>query len=872
MGTFILSDAEKRLFKGVEHGDSVEFGPNEEIRSEILRHIIIGLPLIRKGRVRSAASAVLGGSPREIRCRVTGVGISLKGGVIRERLRLDGAIGEQAEPISPLLFEGTHFEGGFSGRHAHFSHLGFRGCRFRDRPDDAAWPPTPTIDLTGAQFDNGLVLRDIGPEGNDDHLWIRAPDSRIAGPLDLSCSHLRAPRDDKARRLISEPPVAALDLTRAEIAGDLRMMTGFQSQGRIYCPGMRVQGDLRMSGAIITVEEEEGLKLRTARIDGMAVLSDRPNADEGDSNRRPFVCNGDIDLRAAEIGDDLHIQTEMLGGKLDCLDLTVGNDVLLYARVHGQVDLSGCRIGGTLDLSRLQIDREEEILRIEPESLLLCGGTIQRALRLVRDDFKEGGAIPRSEFEMNGMADLGGLSCETLEDDLGRLWKGADVIRMHNFIYRRTGSLPENQRKPQSNRIFGDWVLRNRADGNRPWRWFPGKLPPPEEDFRETWQVRRDWIYRQFDSDETKAARDDRGLSNSRHEIDEVDYHPQPFEQAIRVARAEGREGFATQFEMLKQRIEWRFFNQRVRWGLSVVGLLLAGLWLIVKVESIEWRIWTAITFAVTAIAMINTSKIHNFYRGLLAIADKRKDRDDGQPHPPHPVRRFTARVLTWVTYFFAPAILFIHGWREEPFYFLIALLIYGIVRLLGVFAHAVMRFGFGYMRRPINAICTLIAAFLLGWWGVDFANEEGMLVVDAEPVAALAGPEAPGSRQAPVFMGSLRATEGASLIRDIPCGHLISEPLYALDILIPLLDLREESRCEVRRTAERGNEPPEAAQMRGLGGVIQAVPALTVRNNGFWAVMKVLYAIAGWFIVSLSILTFAQSTRTHAEPPMEKG
>jgi len=33
---------------------------------------------------------------------------------------------------------------------------------------------------------------------------------------------------------------------------------------------------------------------------------------------------------------------------------------------------------------------------------------------------------------------------------------------------------------------------------------------------------------------------------------------------------------------------------------------------------------------------------------------------------------------------------------------------------------------------------------------------------------------------------------------------------------------------------------------------------------------VKALYAIAGWFIVSLSILTFAQVNKTHAEPPTE--
>jgi hypothetical protein len=816
------------------------------------------------------------------------VGISIRNGVIKGRLELDAATGEAGGPICPLRFDGTCFEGGFSGANAHFSRVGFLGCRFRDPgADPQAWPPIPTIDLSGARFAHGLLLRAIEPEDSArDCLWIRAPDTRIAGPLDLSCSHLRAPQDDKMRRLISDAPVAGLDLARAGIAGDVRLLTGFTCDGRVYCLGMHVQGDLRMSGATITVGEKEGLNLQGARIDGMAVLDNRPDVEEGGQHpKRPFVCSGAMKLRAAEIGDDLHIETESIGGSLDFLDITVGNDLLLYARIDGSVDLSGCRVGGTLDLSRLEISPAEGTDKEKPK-LLLCNGSIQRTLRLARDDFKEG-QCHRSEFSMGGTVDLSGLSCETLEDDLGELWKGDALIHMHNFSYRRTGSLPERRRKQQSNRIFGDWLLRNRADGNRPWRWLPRRWLPEPENFRENWQIRRDWIYQQFNSVETRRASRDLSLSRSRHEIHEEDYHPQPFEQAIRVARAEGRENFAIQFEMHKERVEWRFFNGKVRWGLSVVGILLAALWLVLKENSVEWRIWIGICLVLIIIAMINTSKIHNFYRNLLGCKDDRKnnrededckaqkereDREDSEARSKH-VRSFGARVLTWVTFFLAPGLLYIHGWRHTPFHFLVALLIYGVVRLLGVLAHAVMRFGFGYLRRPINAICTLIAAFVLGWWGVHVANSNEMLVVDAEPVATLVGSEAgePAAKAVPalLIMGSQRATERSSLVHNVPCDGLISEPLYALDILIPLLDLREESRCEVRRIPV-DKAPPKPNEMRGLSGVIEKLPDLTVRNNGFWAVMKVLYAILGWFIVSLAILTFAQVNKTHAEPSTE--
>lgn len=876
MGAINLTKDEDELVKAVEHGSRATFKHREPIRAEVLRHIILGLPLLR---IR------VGVRVREVPCARTGAGISIVGAVITDGpLELGGATGDDGGPLCPLEFEQCRFDGGFRAAHAHFSRLGLRNCQFRDLPDPPDPPgavpaqPVPTIDLAGAWFDSGVTLRAITPDRPADHLWIRAAGARIPGLLDLSLSVLVAPADDRARRMTSEPPVAAIDLERAEIGGDLRLLNGVTCTGRIHAPGLQVRGDVRLSGASIHIEEKEnkaeeeaGLNLQSARIGGMLILDDRrPAADRKTGELDRFSCNGAINLRAAEIGDDLHIEAGLTVGNLDFLDLTVGNDLLLYATVLRKADLSGCRIGGSLDLSRFTIKEE-------PGKLLLSNGVIQRRLRLVRDDYREEdpSAVHRSDFAMKGVVDLSGLTCDLLDDDVGTLWRPSTSIRMHNFIYRQTGSRPEEHKRKRSNRIVGDWVSRRRADGLWPWRWVPkGWLPG--QDFWESWQRRRNWIYQQFDSPAIAAAIADPSLSMSRHDIEEGDYHPQPFEQAIRVARAEGREDFATNIEILKQRLEWRFFNEKARWGLAIVGITLAALWLGIKRGSLEWGLWTGLSLAVTILAIINASKIHAFWKGLFphSVTDK------GELKPRGRGWAFLAIALTWAAYFIAPFLLYIHGWRHTPFYFLVALLIYCAVRFLSVFAHAVMRLFFGYLRRPVRAICTLLGAFLLGWWGVHVANGDGMLVVDAEPVASLVAPETPEPKtraepKAPpgeprmLYMGSETADD-RTFIRDVPCSHLISEPLYALDTLIPLLDLREESRCEVRRHPEEHRVPPAPDAMRGIAGVVAALPALTIHNNAFWQGMKVLYAIAGWFIVSLSILTFAQVNKTHAEPPTE--
>ena len=82
---------------------------------------------------------------------------------------------------------------------------------------------------------------------------------------------------------------------------------------------------------------------------------------------------------------------------------------------------------------------------------------------------------------------------------------------------------------------------------------------------------------------------------------------------------------------------------------------------------------------------------------------------------------------------------------------------------------------------------------------------------------------------------------------------------------VIPLIDLREENRCEVRRSAEPGREWPRPSDMK-LAELVDAIPAMTVDYHRFWWLMKAIYAIAGWFIVSLALLTFTQVNRTSGE------
>lgn len=480
-----------------------------------------------------------------------------------------------------------------------------------------------------------------------------------------------------------------------------------------------------------------------------------------------------------------------------------------------------------------------------------------------------------SGFSMQNRIDLSNLTCTTLEDRAGRLWGTRAKITMNHFTYRQAQWGPRTSESKRSHLLLRDRLLAFQAEWLWPFRkGFWADRLRERQDFWEPWQVRRNWIYQQYCEPPEEELAKPKRVTICRHRIEEEDYRPQPFEQAIRVARAEGREDFAINFEMLKQRIEWRLFNKWVRWWLGFLGIGLGALWLLgnYRDESgafglMQWL--TILVLALTLALMIGASSIHSIIRKIM-------------PWLPH----FGSRLLTWVVFFIPPGVLFLAaGWWSHPFPFLVALLIFIVVRWLSYIAYLVMRFGFGYMRRPVRAVGTLIVAFLIGWLGVGAANDRGMLVINAEPVADLV--QGDGSD------GLIRIKNDPTVhgVHIVPCGPTISEPLYALDVLIPLIDLREESRCEVRRVADElpgsqaatagaaapqrprpgpGDEPKPLTAM-GFAELWDSLDEMTLENFRFWWLMKALYAIAGWFIVSLAILTFAQANRTHAEPPTER-
>jgi len=148
------------------------------------------------------------------------------------------------------------------------------------------------------------------------------------------------------------------------------------------------------------------------------------------------------------------------------------------------------------------------------------------------------------------------------------------------------------------------------------------------------------------------------------------------------------------------------------------------------------------------------------------------------------------------------------------------------VPRLLNYLVIWLFKWMFGYGLSPARAGYSIILSFLLGWSVFGLANHRGAMIVDQQPIA--------GS----VFGEQVGAAESKEKLEDrIRCGKSIRAPLYALDVFIPLVDLRQETRCEIN--VAKGSD-------RLLPGEVEV-----------YRYFKALYAFGGWLIISLAIVTF---------------
>ena len=98
--------------------------------------------------------------------------------------------------------------------------------------------------------------------------------------------------------------------------------------------------------------------------------------------------------------------------------------------------------------------------------------------------------------------------------------------------------------------------------------------------------------------------------------------------------------------------------------------------------------------------------------------------------------------------------------------------------------------------------------------------------------------------------------TSATKYIKEIPCGDSIAPPLYAAELMTPVLNFRQASRCDIR-----GYEAGDERKNLRLRGHSFPHPHWMVFPRP-WEYLKGLYILLGSIVTSLALLTFSGIAR----------
>lgn len=141
----------------------------------------------------------------------------------------------------------------------------------------------------------------------------------------------------------------------------------------------------------------------------------------------------------------------------------------------------------------------------------------------------------------------------------------------------------------------------------------------------------------------------------------------------------------------------------------------------------------------------------------------------------------------------------------------------------------------FDFGLSPGKAAATLLGSILIGIAMFSLIEYRGCMIVAQTPVASLVR-DVEGELKF-VAITDEPLSGHFALDTDIPCGRSIRLPVYAADVFIPLVDLREEGKCDIDKASGSTASQWEITAYR---------------------LLKAIYAVVGWVVTTLALLTFS--------------
>jgi hypothetical protein len=158
---------------------------------------------------------------------------------------------------------------------------------------------------------------------------------------------------------------------------------------------------------------------------------------------------------------------------------------------------------------------------------------------------------------------------------------------------------------------------------------------------------------------------------------------------------------------------------------------------------------------------------------------------------------------------------------------------------------------GFRYGLSPTRAFLTVVVFWIVGFAGIEFLDQNDLLKTNVSTFA-VATIAQPNGDVVPYLQP---APNGP--VPKLSCGDSIDPKLYAAELLIPLLNLHQANRCDIR------DEQPYDAVKSALkfGSRAVPVPHLLVLPRT-WQYIRAIYIILGSIATSIALLTFSGVAR----------
>jgi hypothetical protein len=306
MPSLILTDAELELIQAAIGGRLADFTERNTtyqqpttIKGEIIRNLIIGLPLPEKANEPESAL---------VSYKVANNGVRIKGAYIKGTIDISDCFGSEGNGCPLLSFEECILAGTdeksyatpssrpnpcLNARHSKLFRLSFKKCKFG------------FIDISDSEILGTVEFEEVIPLVDSGLCRIEAMGTRIDGSFTISNTELSLEQKNSNEH-DSNPPEYALNLKGAEISGDVLLRPMFKAIGGISISRSHIKGDLWADGAHLTAKGNLALQGQSARVDGvigLTCLQTRAASESASDDLEPvrFHSEGGILLLGAEM-------------------------------------------------------------------------------------------------------------------------------------------------------------------------------------------------------------------------------------------------------------------------------------------------------------------------------------------------------------------------------------------------------------------------------------------------------------------------------------------------------------------------------------------------------------------------------------------